>query len=220
VARWLRLLGACLLAYGGITLLRGEPLTGLYARFEQRELAAELSRRVRASRDESRVGGDARPARRAPDREPIVGEPLGRIVIPRVGLDAVFVEGTGADELRKAPGHYELTALPGAGKTVAIAGHRTTYGAFFRHIDDLRGGDAITLRVPYGEYRYVVFAHRVVDKRDWSIIRPRRFETLVLSACHPLYSAAQRWVVFARLVRPPTARQPRARAPAARASAS
>jgi sortase A len=231
MAKALRIVGACLVAYGGITLLRGEPLTGLYARFAQRQLAAELSRQVQVSGEARSPGesarparrtadGNPRPARRAPDRKPAGGEPLGRILIPRIGLNAVFVEGTGADDLRRAPGHYEVTALPGAGKTVAIAGHRTTYGAFFRHIDELRTGDVIALRLAYGEFRYVVFGHRIVDRRDWSIIRPRRFETLVLSACHPLYSAAQRWVVFARLVRPSAARQPPARAAAARASAS
>jgi sortase A len=93
-----------------------------------------------------------------------------------------------------------VTALPGSGATVAIAGHRTTYGAPFRHIDRLRRGDAIRLTLPYGTFRYRVVGHEIVDKADWSIIARRRYETLVLSACHPLYSAEQRWVVYARLV--------------------
>jgi sortase A len=83
---------------------------------------------------------------------------------------------------------------------VAIAGHRTTFGAPFRHIDELRAGDTITLSTVYGRFSYRVFAHEIVAKDDWSIIRPRRSETLVLSACHPLYSARQRWIVYARLV--------------------
>jgi sortase A len=216
--RALRLVGACLVAYAGFSFVRGEPVTELYARSQQHRLAAELERDVRAAAA-PRVAQTRTPLR-APIRGVRRGEPLGRILIPRIGLTAIFVEGTRADDLRKGPGHYEMTALPGGGKTVAIAGHRTTYGAYFRHIDDLRRGDVITLRMRYGEYRYVVFAYRIVDNRDWSIIRARRFETLVLSACHPLYSAAQRWVVFARLVRGPTKRQRPARSAAARASAS
>jgi sortase A len=85
------------------------------------------------------------------------------------------------------------------GGVVAVAGHRTTYLHPFRHIDDLRPGDNIYLKMTYGTFRYTVFAHRVVGSNDWTILRHRAFEKLVLSACHPLYSATHRWVVFARL---------------------
>jgi sortase A len=222
--RLLMLLGLCLFVYGGVTLASGDLVTGSYTRLEQRRLASQLASRppLRSVRPElPRSPRKPRPSRpRVPRLKPSPGKALGWIVIPKIGVKAVFVEGTSRADLRKGPGHYEMTPLPGAGGTVAIAGHRTTYGAFFRHIDDLRTGDKITLRLGYGEFRYVVFAHRIVDRRDWSIIRPRRFETLVLSACHPLYSAAQRWVVFARLAREgrraaPAKRQPRVRRAAA-----
>jgi len=83
---------------------------------------------------------------------------------------------------------------------VAIAGHRTTYGAWFRHIDEIRDGDTITLEMPYAMFTYRVQTHRVVPNTDWGIITPQGYERLVLSACHPLYSASHRWVVFARAV--------------------
>jgi sortase A len=83
----------------------------------------------------------------------------------------------------------------------AIAGHRTTFGAPFRHIDRLKAGDAIRLELPYGNFTYVVTGHEIVEQNDWSIIREDGFDTLVLSACHPLYSASQRWIVYARLHR-------------------
>jgi sortase A len=83
----------------------------------------------------------------------------------------------------------------------AIAGHRTTFSAPFRHIDELRSRDEVTLDMPYGRFVYRVLRHRIVDNGDWSIIRPVGFDELVLSACHPLYSAAQRYVIFARLAR-------------------
>jgi sortase A len=81
---------------------------------------------------------------------------------------------------------------------VAIAGHRTTYGAWFRHIDDIRNGDTITLQMPYATFTYRVQMHQVVPNTDWGIITPQGYDRLVLSACHPLYSASHRWVVFAR----------------------
>jgi sortase A len=82
---------------------------------------------------------------------------------------------------------------------VAVAGHRTTFAAPFRRIDRLREGDGIEVEMPYGTFHYRVTSHRVVDDGDWSIVRGVGYEQLVLSACHPLYSAEQRWVVFARL---------------------
>ena len=96
------------------------------------------------------------------------------------------------------PGRYRMTSLPGLGGTVAIAGHRTTHLQPFRHLDALRSGDSIYLEMPYGTFRYVVYADAIVDDHDWSILPPRPFEKLVLSACHPLYSASQRIIVYAR----------------------
>jgi sortase A len=131
-----------------------------------------------------------------------MGRALGRLKIPRIDLNAVFVQGTRwGPDLSQGPGHYPQTSLPGVGRTMAIAAHRTTFGAWFRHIDSLKAGDRVWLRLPYATFYYRVFKHRIVKSGDWSIIRDRGFDTLVLSACHPLYSASHRWIVFASLVR-------------------
>jgi sortase A len=84
---------------------------------------------------------------------------------------------------------------------VGIAGHRTTFGAPFRKIDKVEVGDEITLEMPYATFRYRVFQHEIVDEKDWSVIRNRGFDTLMLSACHPLYGSSERWIVYARLVK-------------------
>ena len=128
------------------------------------------------------------------------GAPLGKLTIGRLGLSEIFVEGTDYwDSLTKGPGHYSITSWPGLGKTTAIAGHRTTWSAPFRYINNLRTGDAITLKMPYGSFTYRVTRHRIVDNGDWSIMRNVGYDQLVLSACHPLYSASHRYVIFARL---------------------
>ena len=97
------------------------------------------------------------------------------------------------------------TAFPGQGKTVGIAGHRTTYLAPFRNINEIEDGDELILEMPYGTFRYRVQRHAIVDPYDVHIVRDMGYERLVLTACHPLYSAAQRWAVFARLteIEPP-----------------
>ncbi len=136
------------------------------------------------------------------------GEPIGRIEIPRIGLNMVVVEGTDTSDLEKGPGHYDAasgrsTGLPGMGGVIGIAGHRTTFLHPFREINELQAGDVITLVMPYGTFTYRVYRHEVVSSTDWSILNRTPFEEIVLSACHPLYSATHRWVVFARLVRGP-----------------
>jgi sortase A len=127
------------------------------------------------------------------------GKPLGELRIPRLDAHFVVVQGTGSGSLRRGPGHYYGTPLPGQTGTVGIAGHRTTYGAPFRHLDALRRGDAITVRLPYGTFRYAVQDRRIVQPRDLSVLRRVGHDRLVLSACHPLFSAARRIVVLARL---------------------
>jgi len=130
-----------------------------------------------------------------------LGTPIGRIKIPEMGLSTIFVEGTDrCSSLSKGPGRYGNTAFPGSGATVGIAGHRTTFSAPFRNIDSLKKGDTITLTMPYGTFTYRVRAHKVVKSNDWSIIKGVGHEQLVLSACHPLYSASHRYVIFADLV--------------------
>jgi sortase A len=107
----------------------------------------------------------------------------------------------GADpaSLRRGPGHYEDTELPGQGGTVAVAGHRTTYGAPFRDVDDLRAGDAVVVEMPYARFDYRVEQVQVLGPGATWVKRRSGQERLVLTACHPRYSAARRIVVFARL---------------------
>ena len=116
-----------------------------------------------------------------------------------------MVEGTYPDALEEGPGHYSATGLPGAGKTVGIAGHRTTFLAPFRKIDQLEGGDEIVLEMPYATLTYSVDNARVVAPSQVGIVRERKHERLVLTACHPVYSDSERYAVFADLdrVEPP-----------------
>lgn len=205
------------LLYTGVVLLWGDPATGLYARWKQHQLSGELDIAFHdyAATIRPASPGDSNPQEFAVYEQRLVatrarefaatleqGDVLGRLMIPRIGLNAVFVHGTrwGSD-LTRGPGHYPETALPGLGRTVAIAGHRTTFGAWFRHIDSLKAGDSIIVRVPYATFHYRVFGHKIVPNDDWRITRDRGFDALVLSACHPLYSASHRWIVYAAAYR-------------------
>jgi sortase A len=201
--------GVLVLADAILTVVWQEPLSALYAHHKQgrleRRLAAierapvtPVERRalVRLPDPRRRLAFSAR----ALDRRTDAGQALARLRIPRMGLSAVVVEGTGTADLREGPGHYPATPLPGERGTVAVAGHRTTYGAWFRHIDRLRRGDRIQMGMPYGTFTYRVERTRIVPPTAVWVTRRVGYDRLVLSACHPLYSAAQRIVVFARLV--------------------
>jgi sortase A len=127
------------------------------------------------------------------------GDAIGTIQIGAIGINDNIVQGTDTSSLEKGPGHYPQTGLPGLGQTVAIAGHRTTYLAPFRNINTLVPGDKIVVNMPYARFTYVVQYHRIVLPTALWVIDNVGYERLVLSACNPLYSAAQRIIVFARL---------------------
>jgi len=200
--------GVILLADAGVTLIWQEPVSALYANVQQGRLSDQLEQLEATPLEPA----EARALERIPDprrklafrarvldRRLDDGDPMGRIVMPAIGVSEVFVEGTGAGDLRTGPGHYPGTPFPGERGTVAIAGHRTTYGAPFRNIDQLDAGDRIELRMPYGRFTYRVEKTRIVPPTEVSVTDRVSFDRLILSACHPLYSAAQRIVVFARL---------------------
>jgi sortase A len=202
--------GALLLIDAGITLLWQEPVSALYASLRQNALGDDLNRietrriarvEVQALRrlqtEKRRLTFLARAERGKANP----GDPLGRIQIPKIGANFVIVQGTDASDLRDGPGHYVNTPLPGEPGTVAIAGHRTTFLAPFRDIDELKPTDPIHVQMPYADFTYSVQRTRIVDPSATWVMRKIGYDRLVLTACHPLYSAAQRIVVTARLVK-------------------
>jgi len=191
--------GLLVLADAAATIAWQEPFSALRADRAQHRLAAQLHAlelgAPRHAADSAHVAIEARAL--AHSRRD--GQAIAELRIARLGLRAVIVRGTTPADLRRGPGLIAGTPLPGQHGTTAIAGHRTTYGAPFRHLDALRRGDAITVRLPYGTFRYAVQDRRIVQPRDLSVLRRVGHDRLVLSACHPLFSAARRIVVFARL---------------------
>ncbi|HZB05768.1 MAG TPA: class E sortase [Thermoleophilaceae bacterium] len=193
VASVMMVSGTLLIADAGVTLLWQEPVSAFVANREQGELK-------KAFLD---------PPRRVIRRQPLKGDAIARIELPSIGVSEYVVEGTDTASLRKGPGHYPETPLPGDRGTTAIAGHRTTYGAPFRKIDQLRRGEPVHVDMPDGRFVYRVQRTKIVDDQDLSVLDEAGYQRLVLSACHPLYSAAQRVIVFARFVRrePPRVRR-------------
>ncbi len=200
--------GLLLLLDAGITLIWQEPVTAalglvLRGQVDERYLSYNTAPLSVIDR-EALAGLRSRRERiaylaRREQRQLQTGDAVGRIEIPKLGADYTVVQGTDALSLEKGPGHYPATALPGMGQTVAIAGHRTTWLAPFKELNQLADGDQVMLTMPYGRFTYIVDGQRIVVPTDIGVTRDLGYERLVLSACNPLYSAAQRIVVFAHL---------------------
>ena len=135
-----------------------------------------------------------------PTAAPAVGGAVGLMSIPSIGVtNTAIVEGTGESQLQQGPGHYPGTPLPGEAGNAAIAGHRTTYGAPFYHLDALHTGDVIAIETPQGLFGYQVVTTKIVDPNDVSVLQPTALPELTLTTCNPRYSSTQRLVVQALL---------------------
>lgn len=202
-------IGALVLVWAFVVWRWNDPFTALYTYWKQNHLSAEYKRldstyrplpaphHVSVAREEQIVRREAMLYR---DRIAI-GKPIGRIVVPRLGLNMILVNGTDHGSLMSGPGRDPASYMPGEDELVYIAGHRTTYLAPFAHIDAMRPGDVITLRMPYATFMYKATGHTIVEAHDLSVLHSHHHEALALQACHPRFFATNRYIVWAKLVR-------------------
>ena len=213
----LLVIGLGVLAWAATVYLWKDPFTTAYTAYEQRRLASNLDENFESWQPAPVPKPVSRPT---PTPKPIPkpkhddlsreakrfrlasdnGDAIARLRVPRLDLNLVVVNGTNASDLRRGPGRHEDTFMPGEGKIVYVAGHRTTYGAPFSDINQLDVGDPITVELPYGSVEYRVTSHRIVDDNDLTVLESHGREELVLQACHPRFFASQRYLVYARPV--------------------
>lgn len=214
-----RVVADLLLVVGG--LLLAFPLwSGLFTSVQQGRLDAAYGREAAGYRVAVRTAEDQRAKRELPPERELrrlarlfaqrleTGDPVGRLQIHGIGLDAVVQQGVSGPAsldpdgdralLRKGPVHYGNTPLPGAGEPFAVAGHRTTYGGPFSRLDELRTGDRIIVQTPYAALVYEVAKVTTVEPEDVGVLRDRGYG-LVLTTCTPRYSASHRLIVWGRL---------------------
>ena len=214
--RLIRWTGALMVVAGSLTLVWAllvwrwqDPFTLLYTRWEQRGLARQYEQRVgqfeaqapartvETAVSPSVIAEQARRYRLALGE----GDAIGRLRIPKLDLNMIVVNGTETDTLRKGPARHRGTFLPGEGKLIYIAGHRTTYSAPFSDIDRLKRGDRVRLELPYATVEYSVRGHRIVEAHELSVLQSRGREELALQACWPRFFASHRYIAYARPVR-------------------
>jgi sortase A len=201
--------GGLLLLEGALTVLWKEPFSAIFAAQTQSALGDDLDKLERdgaaaeaAARGKKAAVAYQRRRSVSLNRDAPISEPVGRLKIKKIGLSTVVVQGTDEEvSLKKGPGHYSETPLPGqkGNWTVGIAGHRTTYDAPFRNIDKLERGDDIVFSTPYGRFTYAVEGTKIVDAAETGVFQPKGYDRIALTACHPLYSAAQRIIAYGKL---------------------
>lgn len=201
--RWLEIVMWVLAVAGLGTYILVSVERHVYQAYESWRFNRELSHTAAPAPAESADAPDAfsrlKPKAPVPERfEP--GDLIGRIEIPGIGVDAMVVESTGSDELRRAVGHIEGTALPGKSGNAAFAGHRDT---FFRGLRDIRKDDHIELLTLHGTYDYVVDAIKIVGPDDVAVLDSSTRPVLTLVTCYPFEyvgHAPKRFIVQAREV--------------------
>jgi len=171
--------------------------TGLYTSRQQGRLESDFKAKLQAGA--STTSTTLNPGQLPP--APPTGEFVAHIRIPKIGLDQYVVQGVGLGDLRKGPGHYPETPLPGEQGNAAIAGHRTTYGAPFNRLGELVDGDELQVTTLKGNFTYRVAPQgiKVVKPSDVWVLDPTPTPTLTLTTCHPKYSAKERLIVVAHL---------------------
>jgi sortase A len=172
--------------------------TGIYEAREQNRLQSQFAKELARERAQDKRA-TATTSTTLPQVPPGVGEPVGIIQIPKIGLERAVIQGIGVPDLRKAPGHYPATPLPGQIGNAAIAGHRTTYGAPFNRLDELAPGDQIIVTTLAGRFKYTMTTQQVVSPKEVFVLDPTPNATLTLTTCNPKFSASTRLVVKAVL---------------------
>ena len=198
-----------MLILAGVLILLVIPGSWLLGYYERRSLPAEFDQESASAMalNQSilgKMGGAAeveklRELARAFQRQLHGEQTIARLEIPRIGINAVVVEGTADTSLRKGVGHQEGTSLPGAGENFAIAGDRVLYGAPFLNLNELSEGDEIKVKTTYGQFAYTVTASKIIEPEDTTILNPPGYDAITLITCDPVWSTAHRLVIQGRL---------------------
>lgn len=226
IASWVMFVaGGLLLLEAGITVVWQEPFSAFYSaraqgrlddkleRLEDSERARENAekRRLLAAEKRAERPGKRRISRKRKSEARLTsladsfsrrvgeGKPLGEISIPKIGMKQVMVQGTKPTTLRQGPGHYTGTTLPGQDGTVGIAGHRSTYSAPFKKLNELKKGDEVFVKLPYGLFTYRIEGTKIISPDNIGAFRRAGYNRLMMTACHPIFSDRQRIIAFGRL---------------------
>ncbi|WP_100010388.1 class D sortase [Lentibacillus sediminis] len=187
IAYLLMAAGAMFLLYGGYQLVQSN-----YAQNQSLSEARTLVEKGTVGEKNQHVSATS-----AKIYKPASGQTAGILHIPKLDAVLPIIEGTNEDELAKGVGHYSGTAFPKEGEQIVLSGHRDTV---FRRMGELKLGDLLTIKMPYGEFTYKITDTAIVDADDRSVIAPKGKEVLTLTTCYPfsfIGNAPERYIITA-----------------------
>lgn len=200
--------GTLLLYSAIIFILAGGGLL-LFSVKEAAEQSQQTEEALEAAKRTLPIKEAALPSKEHPAEKPIIpvfktGDIIGILEIPALKAELPIIEGTDEEELEKGVGHYAGTVFPGQKDQILLSGHRDTV---FRKIGELKIGDELVVKMPYGDFTYEIIDSFIVDADDTTVIKPTApEEILTLSTCYPFYfvgSAPERYILTAKRVEAP-----------------
>jgi LPXTG-site transpeptidase (sortase) family protein len=131
-----------------------------------------------------------------------------RLIVPKIGVNAPIVEGSGVEILDRETGvwRHPESSLPGSNGNTILAGHRFQYlppnTTTFYNLDKMQIGDKILIVQNGTEYIYEVFETVEVtpDQTEHLAGTDGNTDELTLYTCAPLGRNDKRFVVKSRLV--------------------
>jgi sortase A len=178
----------------GIIITTFPYLTNLYAYQQQ----TKLKKQFNASKRLFRVNKSAKNKSTRKSKQRNVR--LFRIIIPKIGLNSIVLEGATSKNLKKGPARLMESFSVGENGNSVITGHRVSYGAPFRNLDRLNDGDEIFISTPERNYKYIVFDKKIVNPKNIGVLASNGEPKLTLTTCNPFYSARERLVIIAKLL--------------------
>ncbi|MHB0914082.1 MAG: sortase [Thermoleophilia bacterium] len=199
-----------LLMFVGVAVILSVPATWLWGYYERRGLEDDFDQELVSSLSANhdlldQLEGEAerekiRQLAQASQGQLSSEQAIALLEIPKIGVNAIVVEGTGDGSLRKGVGHLEETPLPGLAGNFALAGDRVLWGGPFLNLDDLAAGDTITVKTTYAQFSYAVISSIITNPEDTSVLGGRGVDEITLITCDPPWSTSHRLIIKGELV--------------------
>ncbi|MDQ8057638.1 class D sortase [Bacillus velezensis] len=159
----------------------------------------DIGHKTEQTLDKAKLAAGKSESSKKEDFKPKFGEAVGILEIPKINAELPIVEGTDADDLEKGVGHYKGSYYPDENGQIVLSGHRDTV---FRRTGELKKGDQLKVKLPYGSFSYEIDKTKIVDQADKSIITlQHNKEELILTTCYPfsyIGNAPKRYIIYGK----------------------
>ena len=109
--------------------------------------------------------------------------PVGRLLVPRYGIDQIILADASGRSLAFGPGQLSGSLQADEPGAIVLSGHRDTHFQFLQHLQE---NDLIEVEWPTGHRTsYTVQELTVVDSRHIRLANHPDSDALILTTCYP-----------------------------------